>query len=178
MLPTSAALKAHSAVVHDRDDDDEASSVGVKKYTCERCPNFVTKFATHYNLHRRLHEGTAHKCDYEGCDYATPKMSLLEAHRRAHFKEKIFVCGECQRGFVEKSQLTRHQRIHSDDKPFECSFCEYKSKRKDKLKLHVLRVHNTVLEDAKKSSVEKRKKKKSDSISKIPASYLVSVSKK
>ena len=84
----------------------------------------------------------------EGCKYSTPKMSLLKAHERAHRGERNFQCGQCSCAFIEKSHLTRHQKsVHSteDEKPFACtetkSGCTFKTKRRDKLKDHLARIH-------------------------------------
>ena len=50
--------------------------------------------------------------------------------------------------FIEKSHLTRHQKsVHStgDEKPFACtetkSGCTFRTKRRDKLKDHLARIH-------------------------------------
>ena len=49
-----------------------------------------------------------------------------------------------QKGFIENRNLLRHQKTqHSDEKPFSCSLCKFSCKRKDKLKLHVGRMHPT-----------------------------------
>ena len=75
-------------------------------------------------------------------------MSLLKAHERAHRGERNFRCSQCQCAFVEKSHLTRHEKsVHStaDEKPFVCteseSGCTFRSKRRDKLKDHLARIH-------------------------------------
>ena len=84
----------------------------------------------------------------EGCKYTTPKMSLLKAHECIHRKERNFKCNQCSKDFVEKSHLTRHEKsVHSaaDEKPFVCpeekSGCIFKTKRRDKLKDHLARIH-------------------------------------
>ena len=75
-------------------------------------------------------------------------MSLLKAHERAHRGERNFQCNQCSCAFVEKSHLTRHEKsVHStaDEKPFVCtegsSGCTFKTKRRDKLKDHLVRIH-------------------------------------
>ena len=75
-------------------------------------------------------------------------MSLLKAHERAHRGERNYQCTQCSCAFIEKSHLTRHQRsVHStdDEKPFACtadrSGCTFKTKRRDKLKDHLVRIH-------------------------------------
>lgn len=113
-----------------------------------RCPEpgcaFQTKYKSYLTLHGRKHNGKAHVCDFEGCGYTTLKMSLLQCHKRTHTNEKIFVCPECKKGFIENRNLLRHQKTqHSDEKPFSCSLCKFSCKRKDKLKLHVGRMHPT-----------------------------------
>ena len=95
-------------------------------------------------------------------------MSLLKAHERAHRGERNFQCSQCSSAFVEKSHLTRHQKsVHStaDEKPFICtetkSGCTFKTKRRDKLKDHLVRIHGiTQVPDNKglKPSVLKNKK--------------------
>ena len=105
----------------------------------------------------------------DGCKYSTPKMSLLKAHERAHRGERNFRCEKCSCAFVEKSHLTRHERsVHStaDEKPFVCteisSGCTFKTKRRDKLKDHLVRIHGIAqVPDNKglKPSVLKEKEK-------------------
>ena len=106
-------------------------------------------------------------------------MSLLKAHECIHRKERNFKCNQCSKDFVEKSHLTRHEKsVHSaaDEKPFVCpeekSGCIFKTKRRDKLKDHLARIHGitqvpdnkglkpSVLKDDK--STKKGKKKNSD----------------
>ena len=67
----------------------------------------------------------------------------LIAHERAHKQERPFKCDLCDKSFVENSALTRHRRIHSDDLPFHCQICTFKTRRKDKLKHHLLKKHST-----------------------------------
>lgn len=113
--------------------------VDEKPLKCKEC-DFTTKYRNHLATHMKIHRGDVLKCSM--CSYSTPKPSLMLAHKRAHTKEKIFVCQTCSKSFVEKSQLTRHMKIHSDDMPFACSHCKFRTKRRDKLKNHLLKLHN------------------------------------
>ena len=113
-----------------------------KKYKCSVC-TYSTKYSSHMAAHRRVHDGRVHRCTFDGCQYWTPKGTLLKAHIRAHNGEKCFKCETCGKGFVEAGQLKRHQKIHSTEKPFKCDIdnCTYSTNRRDKLKEHQGRSH-------------------------------------
>ena len=113
-----------------------------RKFKCKHCP-FSTKYNSHLAAHKRIHEGNVHKCTFDGCQYWTPKATLLKAHIRAHNGEKHFVCPVCKKAFVEAGQLRRHERTHDQSKPFSCEEegCNFSTKRKDKLKEHRNRLH-------------------------------------
>ena len=113
----------------------------VKRFHCTQC-DFSTKYKNHFATHLRIHRGDVLKCSIDpNCSYTTPKKSLMTAHERAHKKERLFKCDLCDKAFVENSALTRHQRIHSDELPFACDLCTFKTRRRDKLKHHLLKKH-------------------------------------
>jgi len=149
---TKTLLKNHELVhidINDYDDDhkgvdDVTGSAGdVTSITIHRCDNcdYKTKYLRDLRTHQKIHTGQGLlRC--EVCAYATPKANLMRAHVRAHTGEKNFKCDTCAKAFVEKSALTRHLRTHSQDMPFACHLCSFKTKRKDKLKVHMLKIHS------------------------------------
>lgn len=116
-----------------------------KKFKCKLC-SFSTKYGSHLAAHKRVHEGNVHRCTFEGCQYWTPKLTLLKAHLRAHNGEKCFKCESCGKGFVEAGQLKRHEKTHNGAKPYQCDIdnCSYSTNRKDKLKEHQGRSHKNI----------------------------------
>ncbi len=101
---SGSALRKHRQGVHGKEESASAAKRddGDGVLRCPLCPGFATRYRNHLSLHMRRHSGTAHRCDRPGCDYQTPKLSLLEAHRRAHDGDKPFKCDQCDRAFCEK----------------------------------------------------------------------------
>ena len=79
----------------------------------------------------------------------------MAAHVRAHNGEKNFKCEVCAKAFVEKSHLTRHQKIHSDTFDFACTECKFRTKRKDKLKVHMVKIHSVKRESKLSENIAK-----------------------
>jgi hypothetical protein len=118
-------------------------------------------FSSHLAAHKRVHEGNVHRCYFEGCQYWTPKLTLLKAHIRAHNGDKNFRCPVCSKAFVEAGQLRRHEKTHTDAKPFRCEIdrCTFGSNRKDKLKDHQARAHKPKPDERPEVEQKKRPSK-------------------
>jgi len=53
-----------------------------------------------------------------------------------------FKCDRCEKSYKTKAKLARHLNFECGTDPaFSCSTCDFRTKRKDHLNLHVIRVH-------------------------------------
>ncbi|XP_022653794.1 myoneurin-like isoform X3 [Varroa destructor] len=56
-----------------------------------------------------------------------------------------WICAICSRRCPSAAHLRMHLRVHTKEKPYACEFCPYRATTKGNLKLHVGRLHATVL---------------------------------
>lgn len=71
--------------------------------------------------------------------FTVEKLSTFsQPHSPQKFKDKSFVCSNCEKGFSSTHHLTRHQRtVHMNVKPFNCPKCGKKFKRRDHVLQHL-----------------------------------------
>jgi hypothetical protein len=62
-----------------------------------------------------------------------------------HTQEKPHQCEICGQSFSLVKNMKRHALLHTDDRPHKCKFsdvCNFATTRYDKLKEHLLKIHN------------------------------------
>lgn len=135
------ALIAHKKV-HQLENDDELEDY---KFTCSCGLGFNdhNRFEDHVNKmeHKKLF--TCEEC--KNC-YTT--NDLLKKHERYH-RERMFVCGDCDKAFAHSCDLVKHRRIHTGERPYLCSMCGKTFIRSTHLTSHIKNIHEKKIKGLK-----------------------------
>ena len=91
---------------------------GGKKFKCETCKR------TFYNKKAI----GSHVCKHNVCDICGEKFQRarnLEMHKKMHYGEVIFPCGQCESLFLTKKKHRAHVReLHEKERKYKCDMCE------------------------------------------------------
>ncbi|XP_075161027.1 CTCF [Haematobia irritans] len=116
---------------------------GIKPHKCTEC-DYSSVELSKLRRHIRCHTGERpYQCPH--CTYASPDTFKLKRHMRTHTGEKPYECDICHARFTQSNSLKYHRLIHSvNDKPvFQCHLCPTTCGRKNDLRLHIQKLHNT-----------------------------------
>ncbi|XP_064635468.1 zinc finger protein 585A-like [Lineus longissimus] len=121
-------------------------NIHVNTHTKERqfkCENLQCGKVFNRKTDLKNHEKT-HKVELFTCEYCKKdfRVSSRERHMKKHIGEKAFKCGYCDLAFRVQSALKRHERTHTGERPFSCVICTAAFPRKDRLLIHLRKVHN------------------------------------
>ena len=75
----------------------------------------------------------------EGKSKTSPKR--VKCPNEADRTKCSFSCSYCDKKFKFMAEFKRHEIIHTDEKPFSCDLCSETFKRKYKLKVHLIKLH-------------------------------------
>ena len=78
-------------------------------------------------------------------NFVSFSMQFLRRHLKSHSDERSYKCPECDKTFKTIMHVHRHKETVHLKVRFNCEYCEMSYGRKDKLRMHVERVHNVSL---------------------------------
>lgn len=88
--------------------------------------------------HMRIHIGKPFICN--NCGKGFIEKTNLSSHSRIHTDEKPYICKTCGKAFRLKKYFSNHTRIHIGEKPYNCKTCGKAFIQKTSLSVH-LKVH-------------------------------------
>uniref|UniRef100_A0A1Q3EZ02 Putative c2h2-type zn-finger protein n=1 Tax=Culex tarsalis TaxID=7177 RepID=A0A1Q3EZ02_CULTA len=114
---------------------------GETRFPCQYCSSsFHTK--QEYKLHLSLVHVASETVSCEICQLEFKNMQFLRRHLKSHSDERSYKCPECDKTFKTIMHVHRHKETVHLKVRFQCEHCEMSYGRKDKLRMHVERVHN------------------------------------
>ncbi|XP_043652670.1 zinc finger protein 32 isoform X1 [Drosophila teissieri] len=112
---------------------------------CDMCGK-VFAIAKALEIHKRYHtRDFPYSCDL--CDRRFAQRSHLTVHQQVKHSGSRFICEfpGCQKSFTSSSSLRNHECTHTA-MPFECAHCQQSYPARNKLRLHLERKHNMVVQ--------------------------------
>ncbi|XP_037723287.1 zinc finger protein 583 [Drosophila subpulchrella] len=122
--------------------DSKHRQSGVRCDTCGK----VFAIAKALEIHKRFHnKDFPYACDL--CDRRFAQRSHLTVHQQVKHTGSRFICEfpDCQKSFTSSSSLRNHECTHTA-MPFECSHCQQSFPARNKLRAHLERKHNMIVE--------------------------------
>lgn len=140
---TKKSLYIHLAEIHGVVTNNDK----LLKLKCDHCA-LICFSRKRLNRHLIKHSNVfAYKCDY--CDKAYKsnqglQRHLAHIHNIEHNSFKQIKCHICSRISVTPFLFKRHLQSHSNARDFTCEHCNYRSKSKQSLQVHLIKVHDIV----------------------------------
>ena len=129
-------LKKHMAVHAGND---------TKPLECTECgKRFLTNSALAGHIKTHAHPDALYDCPI--CLQEFEQVSSLKDHVYDHKENGVFTCPHCEKTFNEYPNIRKHIRAFHSEKRFACTLCEKSFTGKDKLKIHMVRYVNILIE--------------------------------
>lgn len=86
-------------------------------------------------------QNTPHTCNF--CVYKSDNRNAIITHiRDIHRTDKPYICVQCNKGFIRRSDLKKHTFVHTGIRPFTCPICSNSFTRKTNLTKHMKILHS------------------------------------
>lgn len=95
------------------ENSENTSKYEKRPFTCHNCQYKATKWnllQKHFELKCSIKPPTQYKCDE--CPYTSIRLRNVKRHKFRHGDIKPFVCGMCDKGFIDKAYLKVHMLKH------------------------------------------------------------------
>eukprot|EP00088_Acartia_fossae_P058830 TRINITY_DN6928_c0_g1_i4.p1 TRINITY_DN6928_c0_g1~~TRINITY_DN6928_c0_g1_i4.p1 ORF type:complete len:177 (-),score=26.75 TRINITY_DN6928_c0_g1_i4:161-691(-) len=83
----------------------------------------------------------SHVCKHNVCDICGEKFQRarnLEIHKKFHYGQEIFPCGQCESLFLTKKKHRAHVReLHEKERKYQCHVCDKRFQMKGGLVEHI-----------------------------------------
>ena len=107
-------------------------------YECDEC-DYKSKFSSSLSVHKkRKHREGPNISQQDNLSHDDPQLN-----KESRSVPRSLKCKECDKVFACTTNLTRHSYVHTGIKPFPCNYCDKAFSRKDKLRVHYMKVHVT-----------------------------------
>ena len=118
----------------------------IHEIKCEVCGHTVLTENDLKGHKRAYHAEVEVNVQCTQCEYSVTSESEMKKHKEIQHNEEqvqtIFMCNDCEKEFLVKSQLEEHmQQEHRKEKDFKCDKCEYTGTTSDGLENHRKSVH-------------------------------------
>lgn len=136
---TSGALKRHFINHHRKQAEEDNPSMISLKIPCDQCGKFYKDEGGLKKHQFYVHQD--HQCS--DCGEIFNKFTKFNSHaKRVHGHGEQHLCPLCGKTFMTKTAVRSHMQYHKDKK-YQCHVCRIKMADLDKMKEHIVRVHES-----------------------------------
>ena len=132
-LQTRKGLKLHLETKHGPND----------LAKCDKCDFKSAIVKNLFNHVQSVHEGIRYSC--QQCGLTATTKGNLNIHIRTKHEGRRFKCDQCDHSVTSFHNLTNHKKSkHEEGTNYKCDQCNYQLKTKQRLKIHIMTMHEGI----------------------------------